>query len=190
VVNESVSRTFFEDLYAEHADPWSFETSDYEREKYDRSLAVLQPHYANALEIGCSIGVFTQRLAERCERLVAVDISDHALTSARMRCAALPQVAFERADVTRAFPAGTFDLIVLSEVGYYWSDADLALGRDAIAAHTDSGSEVLLVHFLPKVPEYPRDGDDVHAAFLADPRFAPAQRFRAPRYRLDLLVRQ
>jgi SAM-dependent methyltransferase len=190
VTNRSVPRTFFEDLYAAHADPWSFETSAYEREKYDRSLAALRPRYARALEIGCSIGVFTERLAGHCEQLLAVDISEHALATARSRCAALPQVTFARADVTQAFPSGTFDLIVLAEVGYYWSDADLAQARGSIAAHLRPGGDLLLVHFLPKVPEYPRDGDAVHAAFLADPQFAAADAHRAPRYRLDRLVRR
>jgi hypothetical protein len=46
------------------------------------------------------------------------------------------------------------------------------------------------VHFLPKVPEYPRDGDDVHAAFLADPRFMHAEAYRAERYRLDRFTRR
>jgi SAM-dependent methyltransferase len=190
VTGRSFSRTFFEDLYAADADPWSFETSAYEREKYDRSLAALRPRYVRALEIGCSIGVFTQRLARRCEELIAVDISEHALASARSRCAALPQVTFARADVTRAFPPGSFDLIVLSEVGYYWSDADLAQARAAIAGHLRPGGDLLLVHFLPKVPEYPRDGDAVHAAFLTDPLFAAVDASRAPRYRLDLLGRR
>jgi SAM-dependent methyltransferase len=190
VTSRSLSRTFFENLYAGERDPWSFETSPYEREKYDRSLNALRPNYQRALEIGCSIGVFTARLAPRCERLVAVDISERALAVARTRCARLPQVRFERTDVTRAFPSGPFDLIVLSEVGYYWSDDDLLRGRDAIAQHALSGCEVLLVHFLPKVPDYPRDGDAVHAAFLADPHFAHARSYRAERYRLDLVVRR
>ena len=190
VTTDSLQRTFFEELYAAHADPWSFETSPYEREKYDRSLAALRLRYRNALEIGCSIGVFTQRLAARCDRLIAADISEHALATARARCTAESQATFVRADVTHDFPAGTFDLIVLSEVGYYWSDADLDRARAAIAAHLERGGDLLLVHFLPKVPEYPRDGDDVHAAFLADPHFAPVHASRAERYRLDLLVRQ
>ena len=54
----------------------------------------------------------------------------------------------------------------------------------------DVEPRMLLVHFLPKVPEYPRDGDAVHAAFLTDPLFAAVDASRAPRYRLDLLGRR
>jgi SAM-dependent methyltransferase len=185
----SLSRSYFERLYAGGADPWSFATSAYEREKYDRTLAALRPPYESGLEIGCSIGVFTERLADRCAMLVAVDISEEALASARERCALRTNVHFARADVTRDFPPGAFDLIVLSEVGYYWSDEDLARGRDAIAVGGPAGGDVVLVHFLPKVPDYPRDGDDVHAAFLADARFAVTESYRAERYRLDRFVR-
>ena len=53
----------FDKLYANSDDPWKFETSDYEREKYDATLAALPPgRFGNALEIGCSIGVLTARL--------------------------------------------------------------------------------------------------------------------------------
>ena len=32
-----------------------------------------------------------------------------------------------------------------------------------------------------------RDGDAVHATFLADPRFVPLRQLRAERYRIDVL---
>ncbi len=72
---------------------------------------------------------------------------------------------------------------------YYWSDADLALARDTIADRLVPEGELLLVHFLPHVDDYVREGDAVHDAFLADHRFEHADHFRADRYRLDLLVR-
>jgi SAM-dependent methyltransferase len=186
----SLSRDYFETLYDGAADPWSFATSSYEAEKYARSLAALRPPYARALEIGCSIGVFTRELAERCESLLALDISERALARARERCADRPQVRFARAAVPHDFPAATFDLIACCEVGYYWSDADLAATRDRIAGALRPGGDLLLVHWLPKVDDYVRDGDAVHAAFLDDTRFAPVSAHRAERYRLDLLVRR
>ena len=85
-----------------------------------------------------------------------------------------------------AVPAGPFDLIVMSEVAYYWSDADLGTAID-FAAASGAGTTVELVHFLPKVDDYVRDGDDVHAAFLSDARFEAIERARAERYRIDVL---
>jgi len=186
----SLPRDYFETLYDRDVDPWSFATSAYEAEKYERSLAALAPHYERALEIGCSIGVFTRELAPRCADLLGIDISDRAIERARRRCEDQPRVHFARMTAPQDFPAGPFDLITCCEVGYYWSDADLTRARDRIAASLASGGDLLLVHFLPKVDEYVRDGDAVHEAFLADERFARSAHARAERYRLDVLRRR
>lgn len=186
----SLTRDYFERLYADAEDPWSFATSRYEAEKYARSLGALGPWYPRALEIGCSIGVFTAQLAPRCGDLLALDISDRALESARQRCGRLPQVRFARATVPADFPGGRFDLVTCCEVGYYWSDADLATARDRIAGGLAARGDLLLVHFLPKVEDYRRDGDAVHAAFLADGRFVRTGGLRAERYRIDVVGRR
>jgi SAM-dependent methyltransferase len=185
----SLDAAYFETLYARADDPWAFATSEYEAEKYARSLSVLRPRYHRALEIGCSIGVFTRMLASRCDALVAIDISDRALARARERCLDRPQILFRQAAFPHDGVAGTFGLIACCEVGYYWSDADLTLARDRIAAALEPNGDLLLVHFLPHVEEYVREGDAVHAAFLGDGRFTRTARYRAERYRLDLLRR-
>jgi SAM-dependent methyltransferase len=185
----TLNQDYFETLYDAADDPWSFATSPYEREKYDRSLAALSAHYERALEIGCSIGVFTARLARRCGELVAIDISNRAVRQARVRCADQPHVSIVRATFPQQSPRSTFDLITCCEVGYYWSDADLARARDRIATALAPDGDLLLVHFLPHVDDYVHEGDDVHAAFLADKRFRRVEHFRAERYRLDLLRR-
>ena len=184
--DSTLERAYFDRLYERDDDPWSFRTSAYEAEKYDATLAMLERRYARALEIGCSVGVLTRRFAEHAERLVAVDISERAVAQARMSCADAPNVTVARCDVTQDFPPGPFDLVVVSEVAYYWSNEDFVRVRDGIAAGARGGN-VLLVHFLPKVPDYVRDGDAVHEAFLADPRFVRVRASRAERYRIDLL---
>jgi SAM-dependent methyltransferase len=185
----SLSPEYFDAVYANADDPWSFTTSPYEAEKYDRSLSVLAPHYTRAFEIGCSIGVFTRRLADRCDDLLAVDVSERALELARERCADAPQVWLERMEFPGEAPRDTFDLVTCCEVAYYWSDADLALARDRIARLLAPGGDLLLVHWLPHVDDYVRDGDAVHAFFLADERFTRVVHHRAERYRLDVLRR-
>ena len=187
----SLQPAYFERLYTGTPDPWSFATSAYETQKYAASLAVLAaPLYARALEIGCSIGVFTAQLARRCEALLAVDVSATALARARERNADRDNVRFERMTIPSDFPPGTFDLITLCEVGYYWNDADAARARERIAGALVPGGSLLLVHFLPKVDEYLRDGDDVHEAYLSDARFALVHAARRERYRIDLLRRR
>ena len=44
ILSERLGREYFEGLYAESKDPWDFETSEYERNKYARTLAVLGEH--------------------------------------------------------------------------------------------------------------------------------------------------
>ena len=52
-------------------------------------------------------------------RLLAVDLIPEVLAHARARCVGLPQVAFQALAVPDQLPPERFDLIVLSEVGYY-----------------------------------------------------------------------
>src|SRR5579859_5981551 len=81
-----VAASFFEDLYERSEDPWSFATSEYERQKYAHTLSSLGARrFARALECGCSIGVFTELLASATEELVAIDVSERALARARRR---------------------------------------------------------------------------------------------------------
>lgn len=187
--------TYFDDVYRANEDPWNFETSPYEREKYAATLAALpQPHYAQAFEIGCSLGVLTEQLAARCSRLLAVDVAAAALERARQRCAHLPQVELKLLRVPEEFPTGEFDLILVSEVGYYWSPADLARATDQMLAALRPGGHLMLVHWTPPVHDYPLTGDDVHNFFLqqAGPD-GPLQHLigqRHAQYRLDVLARR
>ncbi len=76
----SVPAEYFENLYREKSDPCNFATSLYETQKYGATLAALpRDSYESALEIGCSIGVFSARLALRCGMLLGLDVSDEAL---------------------------------------------------------------------------------------------------------------
>lgn len=75
----------FERLYLESPDPWNYQSSAYERRKYERVLAgALQWRSANgsALEVGCSVGVFSRMLTEHFEKVTAIDISKEALAAA------------------------------------------------------------------------------------------------------------
>ena len=187
----SLDRSYFETLYADKADPWDFRTSPYEQRKYAATLAVLsRSHYASALEVGCSIGVFTRLLAERCDTLLSVDTSARALTEAQRDGADLAHVTFRLASLPEDFPDGTFDLIVLSEVLYYLSKVDLL----RVAAHCEravtADGEIVLCHWLGET-NYPLGGDEAAEGFITAmaPRFRAKATRREPEYRLDLLAR-
>jgi len=185
--------SYFDDVYRANTDPWNFETSAYEREKYATTLAALtKPQYAQGFEVGCSLGVLTQQLATRCGHLLAVDVAEAPLQRARERCQDLPQVEFRRMSLPAEFPAGAqFDLIVLSEVGYYWALPDLERTAELLLAALRPGGQLLLVHWTPPVHDYPLTGDEVHDFFLrqAGPAgpLRPVSGQRHETYRLDLL---
>lgn len=125
-------------------------------------------------------------LARTCDALLAVDIDETALAAARKRCAELPNLRFAQLQFPHQTPVGTFDLVVISEVAYYWSDRDLAAAID-FCARSGAETTIALVHYLPKVDDYVRDGDAVHEAFLDDARFTTVWQSRADRYRIDIL---
>ena len=192
---ETLPASYFDAVYAADPDPWRFETSAYEATKYADTVDALgDRRFASAFEIGCSIGVLTRSLATRCELLLAVDISEAALRQARQRCTDLPQVELLRIDVAQEFPQRRFDLVVMSEVGYYWSRPDLERVLERIEASLLPGGLLLLVHWTPVVADYPLRGDDVHDAALgratATGEMRPVSGWRRENYRLDLLERR
>jgi len=187
-MKSSLGPRYFDDVYAASHDPWDFETSAYERDKYAHTLNSLpRDHYRNGFEIGCSIGVLTERLAPRCDRLLSVDVSQTALDRAQARCASLSQVTFRRMNVPDEFGTGPFDLILVSEVAYYFARPELELLADKIADHQDTGADLVLVHFTPFVPDYPATGDQVHEYFLTRREWNPVNGSREERYRIDVL---
>jgi predicted TPR repeat methyltransferase len=188
---QTISPEYFEDLYAGDSDPWKFESSDYEREKYAATLAALPAaRYGSVLEIGCSIGVLTHQLASRCERLLAIDAASTPLIKARRRCQADEHVEFARMFVPGEWPLGTFDLILLSEVLYYLDAGDLADLAAKVATSLSSHGAVVLVHWTGAT-NYPLTGDEAASLFIDHLRDG-VQIVRVdqqPKYRLDVLVR-
>ncbi len=185
-MSKSLSTEYFDDLYQQNEDPWDFETSAYERDKYAATLAALpRERYQNAFEIGCSIGVLTQQLATRCERLLAVDGSEVPLKQARQRLSGQSHVQLAQMRVPDTFPDDSFDLILVSEVGYYWSWDDLAKSQQHILRTLQPGGHLLLVHWIQPT-NYPLTGDEVHDAFgTLDTQLEHQEHQRTDRYRLD-----
>ena len=189
-MSESLPRDYFDQVYRENKDPWRFETSPYEADKYRVSLDMLpNEQYNNAFEIGCSIGVFTKLLAPRCQRLLAVDTASIALEKAKQRCQKITQVTFALMSVPDEFPSEQFNLIVLSEVGYYFSEHDLSRLGKKITRHAIPGAHLLLVHWLLPVHDYPIGGDQVHEHFQTLTGWNQLSGHRTDHYRADVLVR-
>lgn len=195
MTNASLPTTYFDDVYQANNDPWAFETSPYELSKYKATLAALpNERYTNAFEIGCSIGVLSEMLAQRCEKLLSVDASELPLKTARQRLDSYPHVTIEQMSIPQQFPRGPFDLILLSEVGYYLSLDDLARARQLMLDNMVQGGHLLLVHWTPIVPDYPLTGDQVHEQFINESGdgkpFTHVLNQCMDTYRLDLFQKQ
>ncbi len=190
-MSSSLKPSYFDDVYRRSSDPWEMATSPYEAEKYARTLAALpRERYRSGLEIGCSVGVLSSMIAPRCESFLGVDVSENALGHARERCRSIAHAEFQRWEIPASFPPAKFDLVLLSEVGYYWSREDLAKAQDEIVDHLEGDGTLLLVHWTPFVPDYPLTGDEVHESFLKRPEFLHVHGGRREKYRLDLFLRR
>jgi len=190
---KTLSEDYFNDVYLASSDPWNFEASEYEAAKYDATIASLPlSWYENALEIGCSIGVLTGKLADRCSRLTSTDVSDRALEIARKRNDGRKSVQFLKTSIPREFPDEDFDLIVISEVGYYLDVHDWQEATQKIFNHLRPKGHIILVHWLPDVDDYPQTGDEVHNRFADFAVSKPLKNLctrRAETYRLDVWER-
>jgi SAM-dependent methyltransferase len=187
-----MSVEYFDALYGADPDPWDMEASPYERGKYVATVAALEGRrFRRGLEVGCSIGLLTAALAGVCDDLVAVDAAERAVAAARARLAGAPGVRVERTSVPDGTPAGPFDLIVCSEVLYYWEAPLLAdVARD-LSARLAPGGSLLAVHWRGPVRHYPQGGDDVHDMLPSVlPGLGVAYSRTTPRYRLDRLDRR
>ncbi|NMG19127.1 SAM-dependent methyltransferase [Brasilonema bromeliae] len=192
VQNNSLPPSYFETLYGSNPDPWKFETSEYENQKYTATIAALpKQRYHSGFEIGGSIGVLTEKLAQRCDSLLSVDVSKIAQKRAIQRCQHLPQVRFEIMCLPQEYPEEMFDLTVVSEVGYYWCWEDLKKAQQCILKHLEPGGHLLLVHWTQYAPDYPLNGDQVHDSFfdLTPTHLRHLKGKREKEYRLDVFER-
>jgi len=156
------SESYFRQLYAGDPDPWGFESRWYEERKYRLTVAALpRPRYRRAFEPGCSIGVLSALLAERCDLLVAAEPMAVALAQARERLALVANVELLSLGVPGEWPTGDFDLIVLSEIGYYFAAESFARLIGRIEASLAAGGDLVAVHWRG-VTDYPASGDMVH----------------------------
>jgi SAM-dependent methyltransferase len=181
---------YFDAMYQAASDPWGFEDRWYERRKYALSLALLPAErYRSAFEPGCSIGVFSEQLASRCDALLCCDVAAAPVRAAAERTRGLPQVRVERRELPGQWPAGRFDLIVFSELLYYFGEDDLERLLNHAAASLEPGGTLLAVHWRHPVADYPRSGDDVHQAIAAQLGLARLVRHAEPDFLAEVYLR-
>jgi SAM-dependent methyltransferase len=184
-------RGYFESWDRRSEDPWGHIASTYEQERYEWTLAALGGRrFERALEVGCSLGIFAEQLADHCDELLAVDISEVSVARAGERLACFPHVGVERRTLPAEMPEGPFDLIVCADVLVYWTAAELRSAVQGFTAALSEGGVLLAVHYRPKVRIQPLRGDEAHDIVAADPALTLTLHDEHGDHRLDRFERR
>ena len=139
--------------------------------------------------MGCSIGALTADLAPRCTGILAVDASGTAVRSASDRLASSPGVRVRQLTLPDPWPEGVFDLVVVSEVGYYLASDELAVLLERIEASVEPGGTLLLCHWRHPVDGWELDGDAVHAMARERLRWRTASVYQERDFILEVLLK-
>jgi cyclopropane fatty-acyl-phospholipid synthase-like methyltransferase len=160
--------TYFDSLYSNSDDPWSLRVRWYERRKRQLTMAALpRERYRCAFEPGCSNGELSALLATRCDAVVALDLNESAVRLARERLAGMPNVSVEPGSVPHAWPAREFDLIVLSEIAYYFDEAELEMLAQKIRTTLSPDGTLIACHWRHRYDEAMQSAEAVHASLHA-----------------------
>ena len=155
-------------MYESGPDPWRIGEGFYEQRKRQILLGCLpEPRYASCFEPACGNGELSVLLASRCDRLLAADIASAPVDRAAARLAGDSGVRVRRLAVPADWPAERFDLIVLSEFGYYlsWPDWQAVVARTADSL---TGQwTVIACHWLPDFAERQSDTEALHTELAA-----------------------
>jgi SAM-dependent methyltransferase len=186
----NVSAAYFETMYQDSDDPWSLATRWYDHRKYGLTVAALpRERYRNAFEPGCSVGELSFLLADRCDRLLSCDREPRAVAAATARVAGRDTARVEHRVIPGEWPEGEFDLVVFSEILYYFDAATV----DRLLAHVQEslmpGGTLAAVHWRYPVSDHAQSAQDVHDAVRSLPWLTSVARHEEPDFLLDVFVR-
>jgi SAM-dependent methyltransferase len=181
-----VSQDVFEARYSQNDDPWDFATSAYELGRYQTTLSALsRTNYGTVYEPGCSVGVLTSALARMAAHVIAIDFAPSAVLRARTRCAASSNVEIHCASVATYVPDPPLDLVVFSELGYYFDPPELARIGRVLSRKLNTHGEFLAVHWLGHSPDHVMHGDQVHETLRRTLPLVWMKGERYPLFRID-----
>jgi SAM-dependent methyltransferase len=186
IATSTTSAEFFEAMYRRDDDPWRFASKPEELLRYAAIISALADRrYKRAFEPGCSVGVLTEALAGICDAVEARDLSETAVERARQRTAGLPGVSVEVGSLADGLPPGSFDLLVLSEIGYYFTPRAWSALLDQLIAPLAPGTTVLASHWLGQSADHVMHGDEVHEILRSRADLRLTQQERHETFRLD-----
>jgi SAM-dependent methyltransferase len=200
-VGSETSSGAFDRLYADAPlnDPWASALPQYryQQRKYDALMRLLRGRrYRRALDLGCGLGLLTERLASRVDEVLGIDISKVALRRAAERTRAFKNVGFRQGDILSLDPEldGRFDLIVVADTIYYLPspirDETLKYLADRVARLlTPDGVLLLVNHYFPMPNAETRLTLRIHRAFHWSPALSLVAEHRRNFFLASLLSR-
>jgi SAM-dependent methyltransferase len=187
----TVPREHFDRVYADKTDPWELATSWYERRKHAITVASLPRElYGNAFEPGCATGELTMLLAPRCERLLAVDCTERAIARARSSLHEFGHVTIRQATMPADLPDGRYDLIVVSEILYYFCASQLDQMLDGLMERLMPGGDIVATHHRARDRCYGYDGYNVHRSLGSRSELTELVHHEDENFVLDILRRR
>ncbi|SFP35599.1 bifunctional 2-polyprenyl-6-hydroxyphenol methylase/3-demethylubiquinol 3-O-methyltransferase UbiG [Variovorax sp. 770b2] len=163
-------RPYFDALYSASEDPYALRQRWYEARKRALLLAALpQARYRRVYEPGCGIGELTLALSHRCDQLLASDFSTHAVEIARKRTEGRANVRVARHVLPADWPRedGRFDLIVLSELGYFLDRNDMQRLARCCEETLEADGTLVACDWRPDFAQRSLSTKDVHGALAA-----------------------
>jgi SAM-dependent methyltransferase len=163
-------RPYFDALYSASEDPYALRQRWYEARKRALLLAALpQARYRRVYEPGCGIGELTLALSHRCDQLLASDFSTHAVEIARKRTEGHANVRVARHVLPADWPRedGRFDLIVLSELGYFLDRNDMQRLARCCEETLEADGTLVACDWRPDFAQRSLSTKDVHGALAA-----------------------
>ena len=195
----SGARAAFEAAYTRSDDPWASATPRYryQQRKYEQIMALLpQRRFHHAIDLGCGLGLLSQRLAERSDAVLGIDVASAALEHARRRVAHIANLSFSQGDILN-LPAelnGRFDLVMVADTLYYLSPLGDDLLRTLSARLADllmpGGICVLANHYFFAVDHDSKVSSRIHDAFAQSARFSALSHHRKAFFLVTVLAAQ
>ena len=184
---------YFDDMYAASSDPWQLGDRWYEDRKYAITMAMLpEARYRHAFEPGCSVGVLTELLTRRCDRVTSSDVATAALDATRKRverAGSADRLTLCTTSLDGQWPTADVDLVVISEVAYYLEPETLRTALDRECARLAAGATLIAAHWRHPVDDYPMSGDEANASIAATSDLTPLAHYTDDDVVIDVLVK-
>ncbi len=149
--HSNVLRRYF-DWWHRVPDPWNHAVDPEERRKYRVTLDQLPTgQYRRILDVGCSEGVLTRMVSQQYpgSEVLGVDIAERAIKRACRSSGG--NLRFTCLDILARRPPGQFDLVLCSEILYYFGRGDrLQLVTERLRQAIRPGGQLILVHPWPE----------------------------------------